>query len=296
MRQGIIILGILFGIALSNVSHAQQTADSDDTLPTVVQNKMGVGDINRPTASALSGIQFSASNNSNQAALNLAGSILTGTNWSVIASSPITMGSTTNGGNSATNANIATLDGLANGFSLKAQISQFKMFNLSTGNADTDKIVATAMAACVKKGGTDCNTLAPGALIDKYDTDEMSAYLEAHFSYALTYGLQLGAGYNQFTFYNSSTLAKLSQDDAPWSARAFVGIMPRAAVPAIVTLAANYQQAFTASPTSTKCLASASSLKCQTGAIGAPTRADKMLLSLDLHSQFSLFGHSVGLV
>ena len=300
MKHSLILIGVLCSLQLylADIVSAQ-VQNSPQADATTVQQQIGAGDVNRPTASATSGIQLNATTTSNQAAVNLAGPLLSDTHWSLLLTSPISMGNSSSGGNSSTNTNITTLDGLANGFAAKGQISQFKMFNLAPGNAEFDAIVARANATCLKTPGntkTTCDNLAPGVLIESYDRRELKRYLEIHFpdSYAITYGAQIGVGYNNFTEFNPSTLAKSSQSDVPWSIRGYFGYMPWVTIPALVTVAANYQQAYTAAPTATKCVGMTSMLNCQTGAFSAPTQMNKMLLSVDLHSQFSVFGHSIG--
>jgi hypothetical protein len=262
-------------------------------------------DITSPAAGAVSGVQINASTTSNQAAINFGAPLSNGVTWSALLSSPITTGSTSSGGSSATNTNIATLDGLANGAAATFKWSTFQFLSKpAIGNDDTRAIEAKAMALCLKKSTKDaCDKMdnAPGVLISTYDPDEKAAYLMEHFPalfgiVAYSAGLQASVGYNSFTYYNATSFAKASQNDAPRSFGAHAGIVPAwYSVPTFIDFSIRYQQAYMAQPSATKCKSVTSGISCQTGSFGIPADTDKLLLALSGNSEFKVFGKYIGI-
>jgi hypothetical protein len=306
----------LTAVHLGRPSVASAQADPQERVQRQAQTTMGAGDINRPTAAPVSGIQLNASSNSTQATLNLAGQFANGWGLSVTTSSPLSMGTTSSGGNSATNANIASLDGLANGFALKAKIGRFRMAGYDTGSAAQNAIRDAAFARCSQKmreakgvtadsAGRLCDSMKFSEVIRTYAGTTKSEsehlfkeYHDAHFAHATawTYGAQAGLGYNDFTYYHPSTFAKLTSHDVPYSAQAFLGVMPRMTLNMIVSVSVEYQQAYQAVPSSTKCQTIQGSVQCVTGSVGAPSDANKFLLAGDIHAYLpSIAGHQIAI-
>lgn len=253
------------------------------------------------------GMQLNASTGSKQASINF-GSTSTTPNWSVLLSSPLSTGSDSSGGSSATNTNIATLNGLANGFSGTFKLSFFRLVP-RVAEKETQPLVNKALASCLAEAASAanltearkaCNTAAAGELVHNYDCDDYDSYLEQHFGSpvsAVTGGLQAAVGYNSFTYYQPTSLLKSSQQDVPRSIGAYLGVAPHEFVaPTLIDISINYQQAYTAIPSATACKMTNGSISCQTGSIGAPKHTDKLLLSLDDHTEFrvmkQLFGVS----
>jgi hypothetical protein len=80
MKHSLILIGVLCSLQLylADIVSAQ-VQNSPQADATTVQQQIGAGDVNRPTASATSGIQLNATTTSNQAAVNLAGPLLSDT-------------------------------------------------------------------------------------------------------------------------------------------------------------------------------------------------------------------------
>jgi hypothetical protein len=296
---------LLIQAYFANIAGAQAVTANDADAEALQQQVSG-GDITRPAAGAASGIQLNASTNSNQASLNLGTANPNGTNWSMLFSSPLTMGGSSNGGSSATNTSVATLNGLANGFAATFKLSRFRFARVEAGNDTTNAMVTKALTTCLATATSDagkktCNDMAPGVLINRYDPADMQAYLKEHFSsvnnvLAYTYGLQAAVGYNSFTYYQPTNLMKSSQEDIPHSIGTYLGFVPSLfTAPTFIDLAANYQQAYMAMPSTTKCKTVNVTINCQTGSIGAPNRMDKVLLSLDGNTEFRPFNHLIGI-
>ena len=292
-------------VAFAGLTRAD-TTDTGNSAAKAVQQQVSGGDVTRPASGAVDSFQLTATSSSNQASLNLGTSNPNGANWSLLLSSPVSTGSAADGGSSATNTGIATLDGLANGFAAKLKFSEFQFIGVNDGNAATAAMVQTAMNKCV---GTAvpippsvqkaCSDLAPGVLIGKYDPDDLPAYLEEHFSSshgltAYSYGVQAAVGHNSFTYYLPTNL-KVSESDVPRSIGGYLGLIPSLfRTPTLIDFAVNYQQAYTAMPSKTQCKTSASATNCVTGSIGAPTRTDKLLLSIDGNTEFRVLTHLIG--
>jgi hypothetical protein len=285
-------------------------ADASDpgvSAAKALQQQVGGGDITRPASGAVDSFQLTASSSSSQASLNLGTSNPNGTNWSLLLSSPLSMGGSADGGSSATNTAIATLDGLANGFAAKLKFSEFQFLAIEDGNAATAAMVQTAMTKClgtavpilpaVQKA---CGDLAPGVLIGKYDPDDLPAYLKEHFPSwhgltAYSYGVQAAVGHNSFTYYLPSNV-KTSESDVPNSIGAYLAIIPSLfRTPTLIDLSVNYQRAYTPMPSKTQCRTNAGATNCVTGSIGAPAHADKLLLSIDGNSEIRVLTHLIGM-
>jgi hypothetical protein len=265
-----------------------------------------------PGALGTNGVQLQATTNSNLATVSLgnggSSAIVEGFNWSLTLSSPITMGGSSDGGSSATNTDIATLNGLANGFSATLKLYRFDFVGLGNGDAASDAIVQKAVQACKTAGkitSDACDKLGmlqPDTAVQTYDKADFPAYVGPFFPgkygvRAMTYGLQSAVGYNAFTFYNPRTLVKSSENSEPWSAGGFAGavLATSPAYPTMINVAANYQNAFTAQSSSTMCLSQTGGVNCQTGSFGAPKHVEKMLLSLGSDTLVTIAGHPVGL-
>jgi hypothetical protein len=296
-------------VHLAAVGNAGGQASMIPEQESNLQARVGAGDVNRSSAAAVSGLQLNASTGSNQASLNLAREIWKDWHLSVTASSPLSMGGASNGGSSATNTNIATLDGLANGFSAKLKLSNFHLVGVDTASDAKYTIYERAEKNCVDsltrppvtkaQADSTCDHMIYSQLLRKYAGNaEFADFEGVHFrhAYAITYGIEAGVGYDDFVYYNSSSFAKLRSEDVPTSARGFVGIMPKPSVPLLVTIAVAYQQSYTAKSSLTKCQQATSGIQCVTGAIGSPSDSDKVLLSIDLHSFTSpVAGHRIGI-
>lgn len=300
-----LIAALTLQVLAPHTAQAQAAPAADSGIATAVRQQATLGDITRPDAGAVSAFQLKAATQSNQASVNIAGKLNFGSflddfGWSILASSPLSMGGDSSGGSSATNTKLATLDGLANGFSAKFRLSWFHMMSLAGFDPSVDPIYQNALKTCLGTPGmtTASCGIAEGILVRTYDKAEYDTFLDRHFPpanglRALTGGLEAGVGYNNFTFYNATTLAKSSQAATPWSAGAYFGVMPYTpqTMPTLVTFAAKYQNVFTAQQTSTMCVNANSAIACQTGAFRPPKHSEKYLLSVDLHNQFQLGEH-----
>jgi hypothetical protein len=294
-----------------------QTSPDSQTLQQHVMSSSP--DITRAAAGAASGIQLNAATNSNQGSLNLGTSNPNGTNWAILLTSPLSMGSDSSGGSSANNANIATLNGLANGFSGTFKLNWFSFAAPKDGGDISKSLEQEAIQNCKNDLNTpvkaDCDnektettTGAPRPFIQKYvGRSAAEEYLNDHFSapngaIAYTWGIQAAVGYNSFTYYQPTNLAKSSEDDIPRSVGAHVGMVPgflAFSAPTLIDIAANYQQSYKAMDSTTKCKTMGSAINCETGSIGAPQHMQKILLSLNANTQFDTglkgLGQYVGL-
>jgi hypothetical protein len=306
---GAAALAAALQITLGTIAFAQPavTPQPEGTLSLSPPN----GDIDRPGMNTASRFQFDAASTSNQATVTLGDQGPAGTGsswmWSLTLSNPITMGSDSSGGPSATNTKIATLDGLANGFQAKFKLGGFYSIatvrDLSPADVDAlEKIQQAAEAACAEVPG---NTQAKcslannqqGPFIQQYARDlypkyEMTQIVPHHGLLGIAYGAQAAVGYDTFTSYSAGTLAKSTQNSEPWSTGVYVGIMPASGdyvtYPSMITFAATYQSAYQAQSSKTMCDAMGAGISCATGSFGAPTHTEKYLLSLDMAQQLKI--------
>lgn len=288
------LLGAFIGIAPLKAASPSEAAKS-----------ARAGDITQPAAGSSdnSGAQLSATTSGNQASLKLAGPLLETYHWSLLASSPLSQGSSSDGGSSATNTNLATLDGLANGATLKLQLSYFTISDEEIGNQRSSDIEQLAHQTCEATPGKTkaaCNQEHAkdhsGFLQSYLSAQDYREYLRIHFpGHAALFGLQGGFGYNSFTYFDPATLTKLSANKMPYSGKVFLGYMPDPTTPFIATASLEYQHAFKSATAETKCLnASTPTLKCASGAFTAPIASEKYLTSLNLRYVDTLWGHAVG--
>jgi hypothetical protein len=291
--------------AAASPAEASSSAATPKTDASSALSSVSGAVITRPAAGAVNGLQLTASSGSNQASLNLGTSNPQGPNYSLLLSSPISTTSSSSGSSSGANANIATLDGLANGFAATGKVSWFSWLQTpKDGGPVSAAIVQKARLACAANptppdDAKACANKTGGPLVNAYGAKDATgrpsdyiSYLEDHFQpnaaglIAFTGGAQASVGYNSFAYYLPATLAKESQSDVPWSVGGHLGALPAwFGAPTLFDLSVNYQHAFSASPSGTQCKSVNAAITCQTGAFGAPKSQEKWLVALDANTQ-----------
>lgn len=185
--------------------------------------------------------------------------------------------------------NVATLDGFANGFSLKLKYSNYSV-RLRNPGSSVDYLAVRARNACLRKlkdgaDESDCDIgggVSNEFMLSNLSDEDYRYYLNQYFppSARFLWGLEGGLGYKEFKFFDAATLTKNSAHRWPVSGKIFGTWMPNSGQTSL-TLSAEYQRAFEAATTLTYCPTPAGTAptKCTTGAFGEPDRTTKILLA-----------------
>lgn len=99
--------------------------------------------------------------------------------------------------------------------------------------------------------------------------------------YAWVQGLRLKAGYDDFTFFDPTTLQKRSQDEVPWGVGLFGGVL---AGTSYYTVGIDYQRGYKAAASGTACpvpAEGATVTRCVSGALGEPSSNERQLLNFE---------------
>jgi hypothetical protein len=197
---------------------------------------------------------------------------------------------------------IANLDGLVNSANIELKYSLFTLSGKRTPSADDltkkgDPICAKVMATAKEAGNTsECDA----DLVTKYGSKQDKADYEGLFwmqsdTHAWIFGPMAKVGHQKFEFIDSTTLAKRSGNETPWSAGAFVAYY-EANLNAVFTLTGQYQDSYKDASTGTICPApggSSTPVVCVTGAVNGPKETKKKLLSFDARRDFGFAGIGV---
>lgn len=192
---------------------------------------------------------------------------------------------------------IASLDGLAKGFSVKLQASgSFRARRGSVPYTVLDQKIrsfcASFWAAYDKEQHTqtdptkDCHIGDIGKLNDPnpwYDQFE-DLFFEGP---SWTYGLTAGGGAKQFKFFDPNSLASQEANKAQWSAGGFAAVQPSlngTLLPMLLTASYQHQRAYDDADTKMLCPASSGDsapVACVNGPIGVPVLTTKDLAALE---------------
>ena len=218
---------------------------------------------------------------------------------SLTASAPLEQG--------AGSADVATLDGMAKGFSLELKASgTYRALRKSpAGRADgvdPDARLAGACAAfyaAARVPASTCDLRRLGrsangrASLDALDD-------ETHQGASYAWGLTSKVGDKRFKFYDPASLAPLQSNKTQWSVGAFWAFHPTASDGSLamwlLTARYEHQRAYDDADSKNMCPVSAGPgpVTCITGPIGAPSLATKELVSLELRAQpFKTYAFSV---
>lgn len=231
----------------------------------------GNGPLDSTIQSARPAVEFKASQDSGRVSLkwgnalgringggNAAGEVWHFFQWTLTASMPLKK--------SPELSDIATLDGLANSSALELAIGSF------SGRVE------------------------PVQGKSVYSVREWDEKFIATPSAKVAWGLTGKVGYEKFDFLDATAFKKASDSRTPWSAKAYLGIIPDSKT-AAVDIAYEYQDAFKAQDQKTICPAAsgASVVTCLTGALGAPKETKKSIFSFEGKTKLpiAIYGVSV---
>lgn len=255
--------------------------------------RTGQTTLDRPVSSS-SGVQLSTSQNTATAAVKASWATPLGLfNFSTVtASVPITSG--------ATAVDISTLDTMASGASLGLSMTGIYVKpNLPTPqNIDALKMRIRNMCTQVWRQydyenkyepgdqkyvspTVDCNLSDIAKLKDQQEV--LENYEEIYFSGPVYFwGLNSKIGYQQYNFYDPTSLAQETLKGAPWSVGGYVAFQPDVAANNLISLSYQHQYGFNPAKSKIKCPPnSTGGMGCVNGEIGPPPVQIKDLFTVD---------------
>jgi len=250
----------------------------------------GVSDatIDRDADKGLPRFQVSATTESSQAAIKFSGNLSSNSgtddasfsSWSATLSAPLSK--------SDPFTNIATLDGLANSFSLalgfnKFFVSGFKNPADSEGHVLPNVAEICALAGIKHNEPCDLGAVEAGLKKSGHE-DRYPEFLESFIgpdTRKWTYGLKGTLGYQTYDFFQSGTLASQSDSKLPWSAGAYIGFIPPR-TEAFLSAGAEFQRAYKPTKQKIECpVSTGPSTECVNGSIGPPKTVNERLVYLE---------------
>lgn len=211
-------------------------------------------------------------------------------------------------GKSATDASLATLDGLANGTTLELKYSDFHIVgSLVPGDAVADDCDTKYKPLYLKIPDNKadsfvCDTdtvkslvsnkflLAKNIALSQTEYDDFRRNFYNTNAYVRSWGLSAKGGYQDFTFYDATSLAKNKQRHSLWSASVFGAYLPLEKLSAF-TATLTVRSAYKDAKSSTQCLqtppATGASLICADGPIGEPEQTTTQILNLEWRRQIT---------
>lgn len=208
----------------------------------------------------------------------------------------------TSKGNGNGGTSLATGDGLASGTTLALKFSDSyltgKRNNVSTmcdkykdlylsidGKKGDDWVCDTGHVAQLK---TDKQLVAKGRAISKQEYEDYEANYFAPAAALISFGGSAKGGYQDFSFYDATTLASQKKREGLWSAGAFISYLP-IAMSAVLTGTISVQSSYKDAKSSSQCLATPSAnssfLTCANGSIGSPAHKTTEILALEWRQQ-----------
>jgi len=211
-------------------------------------------------------------------------------------------------GKGATDASLVTLDGLANGTTLELKYSdshlvgsldpgdtvendcetKYKPLYLKIQDNKADSFVCDTDT--VKSLVSNKFLVAKKIALSQAEYDDFKRKFYNTNAYVWSWGLSTKGGYQDFTFYDATSLAKSKQRHSLWSVSVFGAYLPLeklSAFTATLTVEAAYKDA----KSSTQCLqtppATGAFLTCADGPIGEPSRSTTQILNLEWRRQIT---------
>lgn len=180
---------------------------------------------------------------------------------------------------------LANLDGLGNSTSFEIGYNEMRGRRLETPVEEIGRLCDVARVNAGLQATQDgCGY----EEILRYAPGQYGAYLQATqgFEHVWVWGASARVGFQEFTYYDGATLARLQNDETLWRASAYVGYLFRSSAMATATLTS--QTAFKDRRTQVLCPGGAPPVTCVNGPIGAPEEIESLLLGLDYRRQIFL--------
>jgi hypothetical protein len=250
----------------------------------------GVSDatIDRDADKGLPRFQVSATTASSQAAIKFSGNLSSNSStndasfssWSASLSAPLSK--------SDPFTSIATLDGLANSFSLTLGFNKFFVSGFKNPTDSQGHVLPNVVEICALAGikhDEPCDLRAVEAGLKKTGhEDRYPEFLESFISpdaRKWTYGLKGTLGYESYDFFQSGTLASQSDSKVPWSAGAYIGFIPPR-TETFLSAGAEFQRAYKPTKQKIECPVSTGTIaECVNGSIGPPKSVNERLVYLE---------------
>ncbi len=237
--------------------------------------------------SAFSGAELRTVQDSSSASLRLASTTSFEDrfdSWSLTLATPINK--------AGPDTRLATLDGLTNATTLEVRFNRMQVFGRHVPTeAELRRADELCAEARLRVTGTAPTTSEPGcdpAFIEANARDLLPAF-EALFwgenPRLLTWGASARGGYQEFNYFDGTTLERREAEENPWSASVFVGM----AWPndrRMVTLSYTQQNSFRDATVSVLCPGGVPPLTCVDGPIGPPNEKDEQIVAFEWRQGF----------
>jgi hypothetical protein len=292
------IIWPIFWLLVGNCAYASDAVILNGVQPTAVLSAVGEATVDRPVSSP-NAVQISAGQGNGNATIKVSGltssavanDVGTFTNWSLLASAPLSKSSDTT--------EVSTLDGLTNAATLQLQFSQIKSYgvlNPSASQEAEDEAICARAADAFKLANKsasvpDCDE----NFVKKYDPGEYEKYKRTFWApvrQRVIWGFSGKVGYQSFQYVQSATLSSPSVNKVPWSAGAYFSWNPDAGK-MLYSLNANYQDAFKDAKSGVLCPSpspAGGNTKCVSGPLGVPVSSESPIVSAELRKAWASVG------
>jgi len=202
--------------------------------------------------------------------------------------------------------NIATLDGLSNGFRLAFNYSKFITTEFRNPAQDDGTFTPAYLALCgdagidTKKSPEKCTRGAIQRGLENAGLQNRIRDLDAQFegprAWRWSYGYKASVGRDSFDYFVPTALTKATAIREPWGVGTFVSFVPPGHE-SLFSASLEFQRSYKAAKSKVNCPASdgSAAVECVNGSIGGPQNKDKHLVALEYRSVMLDKGYSVRL-
>lgn len=278
---------------------AAQASESGQILA-----ETGNATFDRAVSASRNGIEISTANASSRVSLttgqdfSTGGGNGTGANflgWSLTASAPLEK--------SEDLTDLATLDGLANAFTLEFKLTQYEApgVRIPNNTALLDEIgdQAEAVFKSVGPRGNCPKFVRDFNCVQEYVPQRYAEFKSLFWDPKQPKwirGVKAKVGYETFDFFDPVSFSENDDTKTPWSVGAFYGVIPSGSR-TLYAISYEHQTSYKASTSQTMCMAADPTTmvqSCQTGAFAEPSEETKKLLSFEARRRIEnpLFGQS----